>query len=501
VTEPPVPGGASAQEALEVGMAHGRRAAAGTLQFLTVEILALPVGLLITAFVTRILGPELYGLFVTASSIVVWIELSASLGFRSTTVKFVAESTDWRAVASTLLQVQLVIGVAAAGLLVLVAPILASWLGSPELTRYLRLLAVEIPIFTMIHLLSSILIGRGRFGQAALIMAVRWIGRLVLVLILVGLGFSVVGAILATIGSSVGQVIVALVFARPTLSRQFGISLRELGGYAMPLLGYGMAMRLYTRVDLLAVKAWAGPAPAAGFYGAAQNLTTTPLAMLATSFSPLLLATVSQLSRDGQTEISRATIRQAIRLVLCLVPFGGLLAGAASEIVPLIYSHQYLPSAPLVALLVFAGLALTMIRINATILIAEARPSWPFALSGPLVAALVAACLLVVPRFGALGAAAATAALASLGAAITLWGVHRRTGVAPSLATIIRIGLTTLIAYALASAWHTPGAWVILKLAGGSAIILACLFLLRELTLQDLTFVRSLLRSEGKGAA
>jgi O-antigen/teichoic acid export membrane protein len=496
VTESAVPSEARAQEAL--GMASGKRAAAGTLQFLSVQVLALPIGLFIAAFVTRILGPELYGLFVTASSIVVWIELSASLGFRSTTVKFVAESADWQGVASTLLQVQLLISVIAAGILVIVSPILASWLGSPEMTRYLRLFAVEIPIFTIGHLLSSVLIGRGRFSQAALVTAVGWAGRLILVLVLLGLGFSVTGAILAVIGSSVGQVILALKFARPALSRRFAISLPEVAGYVMPLLGYGMAMRLYSRVDLLAVKAWAGTAEAAGLYGAAQNLTTAPLAILATSFSPLLLATVSQLSREGQVRISKAVIRQAMRLVLCLAPFGGLLAGAASEVVLLIYGDQYLASVPVVAVLLFGGLALTMIRISAAVLIAEARPVWPLALSGPLVAALLGACLLLVPRLGAVGAAVSAAGLASLGAGISVWGVYRRTGVAPPLATIVRVAVTTMIAYGLACAWRTPGAWVVVKLAAVSALSLACLFLVKELTAEDLAFVRSLLRSERK---
>ncbi|HJX37956.1 MAG TPA: hypothetical protein VJ714_05120 [Anaerolineae bacterium] len=58
-----------------------------------------------------------------------------------------------------------------------------------------------------------------------------------------------------------------------------------------------------------------------------------------------------------------------------------------------------------------------------------------------------------------------------------------------------------MIAYALASTWHTPGAWVILKMGGISVIILACLFLLRELAAQDLAFVRSLLRPESKRPA
>jgi O-antigen/teichoic acid export membrane protein len=490
------PGSAATDGVAEIAAAHGRHAAVGTVQVFTAQALALVAGLVTTAFLSRTLGPELYGLFAVASGIVVWIELIVTMGFRATTVKFVAEATDWRAVASRLVQAQLLVSLGAGSLLLIVAPALASWLKSPELASYLRLFALEIPIFALAHVLRSILVGRGAFGQGASVVAVRWLTRMVLIFLLVGLGFSVTGAILATIGASATQAIISLIFARPGLSRRSAFPMGHLAGYALPLLFHGMAMHMFSRIDLLAVKALGESPEAAGFYGAAQNLTIVPVGLLAGSFSPLLLSTLTQVLRNGRNETSRAMIRQATRLVLGLLPFAGLAAGAATEIVDLVYGSQFLPAGPLVAMLMFAALGLMMIRINSATFTAESRPGWPIAVSGPLLLLAVGAYLVLIPRFGAAGAAAAVTVLSWLGAAATMLAVHRRSDVAPPLATIVRTGVTTLVAYGLASIWHTSGASVILELLGITAIIITCLFLLGELTRRDLRFVRSLLRRE-----
>jgi len=186
---------------------QARQTAAGTLQIFAAQALILPTGLLTAAFLTRQLGPELYGLLTVASTIVLWVELSTTLVFSRTMVKFVAEAEDWRAVASTLTRAQLVVSLAATALLVAAAPALASWLRSPELTTYLRLFALDIPIFALAHVHRSILIGRGAFGRQALLVAGRWLSRMVLIFLLVGLGLSLTGAILASIGASVVQLI------------------------------------------------------------------------------------------------------------------------------------------------------------------------------------------------------------------------------------------------------------------------------------------------------
>lgn len=300
------------------GAAHGRHTALGTLKFLAVQALALITGLLMATFLTRQLGPELYGLYTVAATIVTWVRLGVTLMFRRTTVKFLAEAADWRAVASTLAQAQLLISLGAAALLVAAAPALSLWLKSPELTVYLRLFALEVPLFALTSVHHSTLIGRGAFGRGALVSATGWLSQLALVFLLVGLGLSITGAILASIGASVVAFIVTRIFIRPALLGRSAFPVRRLAGYALPLFFHAMGMLLFNRLDLLVVKALSGAPAAAGFYGAAGNLTIVPGSLFVASFSPLLLATLTRVLRQGQSEVARDMTGQAMRLVLCL---------------------------------------------------------------------------------------------------------------------------------------------------------------------------------------
>jgi O-antigen/teichoic acid export membrane protein len=475
--------------------------ASGTLKLLAVQALGLLIGFLISAFLTRKLGPELYGLFTVAATIVIWVELSATVMFGQTTVKFLAEADDWFAVASTLARAQFMVGLAAAALLAAATPLLSSWLRSPELTPYLLLLALDVPLFALTGVHRSTLVGREAYGQTALVGTVYWLSRLGLVLLLVGLGLSLTGAILASLGASLLQLIVARIFVRPALLARPAFPLGRLASYALPLFFYSVGTRLFRQLDLLVVKALAGTPEAAGFYGAAQNLTILPLTMFAISLSPLLLATLPRLLRAGQDEAARSLTAQAMRLVWCLLPLAGLVAGSAPAIVDLVYGGPFLPAAPVVALLVFAGLATALITVTAAVLTAAGRPGLTFALTGPLVPLALGAHLWLVPRFGSLGAAAGTTALAWLGAGAMALAVYRRCGSSLSPATIVRIALATLLAYALSSVWHTWGGWVILELLGLAAVTILGLFLLGELTGQDLAFVRSLVTMERKAAS
>jgi len=491
---------AEAEGAAEIESGHGRLAALGTLWSFAVHVLLLPLGLLTTVFLTRQLGPELYGVFTVAATIVLWVASTTTQLFSRTTVKFVAEAQDWRAVGSALIRTQLFVSLVATALLVAAAPVLASWLKSPELTPYLRLLALQIPLLALAGVHRSMLMGRRAFGRVTLLTAVYGLSRLVLVFLLVGLGLSLNGAILATIGASFAQLIVARVYVRPTILGRAAFPIRPLAGYALPLFLYAIGRDLFGRVDLMVVKALGGTPAAAGFYSAAQNLTV-PFGLFTASFSSPLLATLSRLLQQGQIDPAHSIIRQAVRLVLCFLPFAGVAAGAASEVIALVFGRAFSRAAPLLALLTFGSIANVMISVTTGVLTAAGRPGWTFVLTGPLAPLALLAHLALVPRFGPVGAASATTALAWLGAGLTTLAVYRQCGVYPAPATIIRVAATTLIAYALSSAWHTSGMWLVTKLAGLTAAILIALFVLGELTGQDLAFARSLLRRQRASAA
>jgi O-antigen/teichoic acid export membrane protein len=478
----------------QIEAAEGRHTAGGVLRLMAVHASLLPVGLLTVAFMARQLGPELYGLFTVASSVVLWIESTISRAFNRSNVKFVAEAIEWQKVASALLQAQLMVSLVTAVLLLVMSPMIASWLKSQELTGYLWLFALDIPLFFLASAHVSMLTGRGAFGKVSFLTWIHGVSRMIFVFLLIGLGLSLTGAILATIGASFVQLIVARIYLRPAILNRVSIPVRRIAQYALPLFLYSMGMRLFVRLDLFIVKALSGT-EAAGFYGAAQNLTI-PFALFAASLTPILLATWTRVVHLGKVETVQSFVRQAIRVVFCLLPIAGLISGASSQIVELIYGHSFLPATPLLSFLIFGAVGNIMISLTEAALIASGRPGWVVTLTGPLLPLALIGHLLLIPRFGSIGAAVVTTTLSWLGASAMILAVYRKYNVYPSPLTVFRTLLTTLVIYTLSSILHTSGLWLILKLFGLTAAALTILFLLGELTGQDWLFVRSLLKHE-----
>lgn len=108
--------------------------------------------------------------------------------------------------------------------------------------------------------------------------------------------------------------------------------MRVLLTYAVALFVSGISLRLFDRLDIFALKILGGTAAQVGIYASAQNLTLVA-GILALSFSPLLLSTLSQALARGDVHQARATGRDAMRLVLALLPISGMAAGAAPGIV------------------------------------------------------------------------------------------------------------------------------------------------------------------------
>jgi len=329
----------------QVHLTHGRRVAAGAVRVFAADALVVPTGVLAAAFLTRSLGPELYGLFTVAASIVLWVETAATMLLNRTAVKFVAEADQWVDVAARLNRVQLGVSLAAMGLLIAAAPTIAAWLHSPPLSPLLRLLALDIPIFALASLHRAFLIGRGAFDRVTLPTAARWLIRLVLIFILVGLGLSVTGAILATLGGSVAALVATRASIRPPLWGRAPAAIPGMWGYAVPLFLGAMATQSFSRLDLLMVKGLVDTPGAAGFYGAAQNMAIGP-GLLAAAFSPLLLGTLSGLARDGRRRDFQAMVQQVFRLMPVLLPFVGVASTAAPDLAVLVYGPPFVQAGP-----------------------------------------------------------------------------------------------------------------------------------------------------------
>ncbi|MBA3316502.1 MAG: oligosaccharide flippase family protein, partial [Gemmatimonadales bacterium] len=100
--------------------------------------------------------------------------------------------------------------------------------------------------------------------------------RLLLVVLFVELGRSIEGAVLGSIGASLIELAVCRFFVRPAFSLRAAFQVGKLWGYAAPLLLSAVALRLYDKLDLVALTALGGTPEQAGHYGAAQNLAILP---------------------------------------------------------------------------------------------------------------------------------------------------------------------------------------------------------------------------------
>lgn len=453
------------------------------------ESLLLPTGLILAAFLARRLGPGGYGIFAVTAAVIAWIEWSLTSLFSRASVRFVADARDSSRIGSTIVSFHLLLAMIAALLLAALATPVSDLLGTRELAGPLRLFAADIPPFCLAQAHRNILVGLGDFGERAMAAAARWISRLVLVVIFVGLGLSVDGAILGSIGASIVELAVCRMFVRPRFSARAALEFRHLWSVAAPLLLSAIALRLFDKLDLIALVRIAGSARDGGIYGAAQNLSLLP-SLFATSFTPLLLSTLTSLRRDRNEVAAMRLSRDAMRWVLLPLPFIGLAIGSAPEIVNLVFGPAFSPAARLLPPLLLAAVAIVLVLVTTSILIAADRSSLTLAFTAPLPVVAAIGYLAVIPKGGAQGAAVVTFCSASLAALALVLTVHRVLGIFPPIMTILRCGLVAGAAYAAAMAWPSAGLWLGVKLLTISVGIVIALLLTREITSADVLEIR-----------
>jgi O-antigen/teichoic acid export membrane protein len=478
----------------------GRRTLAGTIRVFAAEALIFPTGIVTAAFLTRRLGLEGYGLLGLTSMLVAWVEWSLGALFMRSTVRVIRHADEWKPLGTGILHLAVGVGLAATAALWLSAPFFARALDAPTLTSPLRLLALDVPLFALASAHRGILTARGAFGLRAWSVAARWLVRLALILIFVGLGLSVNGAILGMIGASVADLLVATRYDRPPLWSRPRLPDRVFLNYAIPLFGSASASRSAKEIDLFALKALGGTTADAGLYAAARNLAIVP-SIFTGAFSPLLLATLTGLVRDGESDHARALARDALRLVFLLAPIAGIAAGAADEITRLVFGDPFAPAGPLMTLLVFAGLAAMFSGVATTVLVAGGRPRWPLWISLPILPLAVAGHLFAIPRWGAMGAASVALGITVTGAIATSAAVRRAWGLDGLLLTILRSGAVTALAWAAAAAWQTPGWLVVVKLAVLATAVPILLLALREVGPHEIAVARSLVPAWAQGGA
>jgi len=219
---------ASGADLVNDDVASQRTTARGTVKLAVQSMVALAGGLAIHVYLARALKPEAYGLLAVVTSIIVWWESAGVPLLTQATVRFVAwADEEWRAVARSAVRTTILWGCVLALVCAMTARCAAVALGDASLTPYIVLFSLDLLFFPLYRVTMSVLAGRRHFGHQAVSGVCYWIAKAGLTCVLVSLGWSIRGAIVASICASIAGLGVAWYRSGLDLSR---------GAFAAPRL-------------------------------------------------------------------------------------------------------------------------------------------------------------------------------------------------------------------------------------------------------------------------
>lgn len=135
----------------------------GTARICLAELLYPVTALITTGYLTRKLGPQGYGVLALALTTIIWIESAIASFFFRATIKCVAEMSDWKPAGAMIVRLSLLVGIAAMTLVWLLAGPFSELLKVPDLAYYLRVAAIDIPLFCLGQAYRSVLIGSANY--------------------------------------------------------------------------------------------------------------------------------------------------------------------------------------------------------------------------------------------------------------------------------------------------------------------------------------------------
>ncbi len=271
---------------------------------------------------------------------------------------------------------------------------------------------IAIALFVMaedaVSLLGyGILRGRQRLEKESLGMVLGQLLSSAALVAAVLLGFGVFGALLALAFGSAWHVVWSIIWVRRLGWRSFRgetVRWRVLVYQAMPFALAGLFVRVYSSVDAVLLRQWQG-ASTVGHYAVAYKLTYAlqflPLAFVAALYPALSAAH----AREDEAALVHTSLGSWRFMALLGFPLAAALSAFASRLVPWVYGDAFAPAALVLSVLAWVLPSIFLDFPIGSYLNATHQAARKTIAMGATMVVNVALNLVLVPRFGALGAA------------------------------------------------------------------------------------------------
>lgn len=369
---------------------------------LAIKLLAAAMGVLVAALLARHLGPADYGNFTTALGMVAIAQALTEFGTNAVAVRDMAGQPERRSViAGGLMAARLTTSLAlllplVVGLVLLLPP------GAPTIAGILIGSTLLLTAFAALQSVAQADLRPEVAGALLFLQSTVW---LAMVALLVWIDAGIVAFAAAFALTAALQSVITILVMRRYVRISFDGWRREewrILKTAVPMGLAGVLTTAYYRVDAILVYEIAG-ADQAGFYNAAYRYIDVLQILPATVYF-VLFPLVAARRRAG-ADIRRVAGLAATLMIVCALPVVVVGVVFADPIVDLIYSSTFEDAALLMAVLSVAFVGISLGYLWTSILLAEGPLRVFLVVAAITAVGSIAANLLLIPSFGALGAA------------------------------------------------------------------------------------------------
>ena len=385
----------------------------------------------------------------------------------------------------------------------LISPFIANLLGDPTLTNLFRLSTLVIPAFALASFYFSYYTGIHKFKTQAILKANRGILRIVFI---IGLAFLLKSRGYALEGAILGYVLAPLslffegFFMDPyrKIKAQGTFDWRKLATFAWPVTIFLIAYQFLNTIDLYLVKGIMHSDVETGLYNAAYTIGTSPYNLFY-ALTIILLPAISKSTSGGNNVDTKNIVGHSLRfLTMFLLPTCLLMSYFSLPIIKIFYNQAYAPAAPVMSIYVLAEGFLTIFYILTFILNGAGKVKIPMyvAILGLFLNTFIT--YFLIKMYGLIGAASGTTFMAFCVMVFGLIYTYREFGYLFEFKSFLRIIFASLVMGAVTLEFSPSSYYFIFYSILLFAIYLATLYFSKEISKQDLIYVRQMLTRQKK---
>jgi O-antigen/teichoic acid export membrane protein len=391
------------------------------------QILSVSIGLLLSAVIARGLGPDDYGLYASVVAIIAMIPFLVNLGFETIiNVRLPVLMINAREAGTgnivhfirSLFFYRLIVSLCACVVLYFFASEIAGLIHQQNIAGYLRVASICVVFTCLISLLAMVFTAQLKIMLARILGATQQIIILLFAFILLKLGLGIYGVIYAMIIGSILSFLIYIFFSRRYLfhkSEKFNLSGFYKIGLAAWAIGF-VSFALGKQTDIILLNYFGVPSSQVGFYNIAFTFSLM-LSFLGIGIGPISQAIFSEsYEKSGTKGLADSWYIIAKIGILFWFPVFAFALLYVPSIITIIYGEAF--SSASGPFRILAGLKMVYVLMNASFampvfyLISKKRIGLCLRISAGILNLILD--IILIPKYGVLGAVYATGASMAL---------------------------------------------------------------------------------------